>query len=113
MSAFTPAGSGGLPPPSVSIAAATTPTIANVSILLAATEYSYVLPTGTTQFLIRLRGYSSRMQLAYTALGSGTLYVTIDRGAFLAVGDLNLATPVTLYFQADAASQIAEIQSWY
>lgn len=112
MSAFTPAGSGGLPPQSVSIAASTTPTVANVSIPLANTEVSYALPTGTKQFMIRLRGYSSTMKLAYISGNSGTLYLTVDRGAFLAIGELSLTSTVTLYFQADAAAQVAEIQSW-
>lgn len=112
MAVFTPAGSGGLPPSSVTVIGATTPTIANVSVLLASTEYSYALPTSSQQFTIKLRAGGSPLQLAYTSGNSGTTYFTIPSGCSYTVGGLDINNLVTLYFQCPVAGQVAEIETW-
>lgn len=110
MSYFTPAGSGGAPQ-NVTVNGATTPLVVNVSILLAATEYSYVLPTDCKQFLIKLRN-SGRLQVSYSAGQSGITYLTVPSQCFYAESDLALTAPTTIYFQSNLASQIAELQIW-
>lgn len=110
MSAFTPAGSGGVPI-TADIPGIISPTVANVSIPLAGTEQSYTFPLDTKQFLLQLRGVGSRLQFSYVAGTSGTTYVTLYSGAFYAEKDIDNAS-LTIYFQASQASQTLEILSW-
>lgn len=110
MSYFTPSGSAGVPQ-SISISGATNPTTVNVPMLLAATEYSYILPTGTKQFLMKLQG-PSPFQVSYVLGESSTNFLTVPWGCFYAESDLALNAPVTIYFQSSAASQTAEIRIW-
>lgn len=114
MSAFTPAGSGGAPSAPVTIPGLTvlTPTIANVAMLLANTEYSYVLPANSKRFLILLRTPSvAKLKLAYASGDSGILYVTVNPGCHYGEGEI-LAPSLTLYFQATLPGQVAEVVSW-
>lgn len=114
MSSFTPAGSGGQPSTPVVVDGLTviTPTIANVPMALASTEYSYVLPANTRRFLILLRTPSTaKMKLAYASGDSGTLYVTVNPGCHYGEGEI-LSPALTLYFQATLSGQVAEIVSW-
>lgn len=110
MSAFTPSGSGGSVGSTV-LVGSTNPTVANINMPLAATEYSYVLPTNTKKFYIQLRDPSAELKLAYAAGTSGTTYVTVHRGCWFGEADLSV-TGVTLYFQSSVSSQTAEIVSW-
>lgn len=113
MSAFTPAGSGGLPPSPVTVDGLTvaTPTIANISIPLAGTEVSYSLPAGSRRFLVLLRTPSvSKLQLAYVSGDSGILYVTVNPGCHYGEGEIT--SPVTLYLQTTLPGQVAEVVSW-
>lgn len=110
MSAFTPAGSGGLIP-TVSVSGATTPTVAELDLTLAATEYSYTVPTNAKQFLLKLRS-PAVLQVSYVSGQSGTTYITVPRGCFYAESDLNLSGPVTIYMQSPSAAQVAEITLW-
>lgn len=87
------------------------PVIANVSIPTANTEVSYLLPAGTKKFYIKLREANANMKVAYIVGESGTTYVTVHRGNWY--GEDTLTVPLTtIYFQADIASQVAEIVSW-
>lgn len=87
-----------------------TPTIYNIPMTLASTEYSQLLSTNTRRFSIKTRG-SSSLQLAYAAGQSGVTFILIPPGAEYTENDLKL-TGVTLYFQSPAAGQIAEIVEW-
>lgn len=110
MSAFTPAGSGGAPS-TTTIVGATNPTIAHVTMPVSGTEYSYTVPTGAKQFLVKLQSLAV-LQLAYVSGQSGTTYITVPRGCFYAESDLTLTAPVTLYFQANTATQVLEVVFW-
>jgi hypothetical protein len=107
MSTFTSAGG----QQSLTISGATTPTTVNVSMPLAATEYSYTLPAGCKQFIVKLRQLSS-LKVAYVSGQSGTTYLEVPRGCFYAESGLTLSTGVTLYFQSPAAGQVLEVQVW-
>jgi hypothetical protein len=114
LSTFTPSGSAGAVTTvtgSVSVVGATNPTIANVSMPVAATEYSYALPADTKKFYIKLRDPLAEIKLSYTAGASGTTYVTVERGNWYGEEDLSIGM-VTLYFQSSVASQTLEIVSW-
>ena len=88
-----------------------TPTITVVSMPLAATEYSYVLPANCRQFQVKTRS-GAVAQIAYSSGQSGTNYITIPRFCFYAESDLKLVSSVTLYFQSPLASQELEILAW-
>lgn len=108
MSKFTPAGSGGAPV-EAAVSGVTDPTIQNVSLALAATEYVVSLPSGTRRFLLKLRQFAPT-QLSYIAGQSGTDYVTIGSGAFYGESELEVAP--TLYIQSPLAGVTAEVVSW-
>jgi hypothetical protein len=112
MAVFTPSGSGGLPSSPVTTVKPGTPTIDNVSLPLAGTEYSYVLPAGTQRFVLKLRSYSASLQLSYTLGQSGLVYLTLPPGTNYSEADILETVTITLYMQATANSQIVEIVSW-
>lgn len=112
MSAFTPAGSGGLPPSTVTLIVPTTATVANVPVPLATTEVSYALPAGTSRFMVKAREYLADIKLSYSSGTSGTVYITIPRGCNYSEAEVNTGTAHTLYFQTNVASQVVEIISW-
>ncbi len=76
--------------------------------VLASTEYTFDLPVGTRQFLIKLRD-TAVVQFGYV---SGSPYIEIPRGCFLAESDLLLTATTTIYFQSPSANQVAEILVW-
>lgn len=88
---------------------AVTPTIYNVSVLLANTEVSQTLTNNTKSFLIRVRG-ASNLKLAFILGDSGINYITVPAGANYYADGLNFSG--TLYFQTTKASQIVEILEW-
>jgi hypothetical protein len=107
MAVFAPVGSSQI---TASFTGAANPTIANVPMASAATEYSYALPTNTRQFLIKSRS-GAALQVAYVAGDSGLAFVTVNRGCFYGESDLTLGG-IVLYFQSPEAAQTAEIVSW-
>ncbi len=98
------------------------PTIFNVAMTTGGTEYSQALPVHTKRFTFQLRG-ANDCKLCYTALGSGTLYVTIKSGASYTEDNLSPVEEgyskvlgstniITLYFQSAVNTQVAEIVVW-
>jgi hypothetical protein len=106
VSTFTSAGG----QQSVTLTGATTPTVANVAMTTAGTEYSYSLPSGTKKFLIKLRG-GSEFKVAYSATTSGTIYISVAKYNWYGESDMDLSG-LTIYFQSPTASETAEIISW-
>lgn len=86
------------------------PIVENVSIPLADTEVSHVLPTGTKRFLIKLRD-AAIMKLSYAVGTSGTVFLTIPKNCFYSEERIGAGT-TTLYLQSPTASQTVEISSW-
>lgn len=87
------------------------PTIANVSMTLASTEYSYDIPAGTKRFEIKLRALNALLQLAFNSGESGTTYITVNYGDNYVENDVK-AGHLILYFQSPSANQTAEIKTW-
>lgn len=110
MSAFTPAGSGGVTS-SVVIQGSSSPFTAQITMSTAATEYSFTLPVDTKQFILKLEG-DGKLQLSEVSGQSGTIYLTVPRLCFLSESDLSLSSARTLYFQSNLASQVLEIRYW-
>lgn len=109
MSQFSPSGSSG-GTSTVVLSGASNPTVVNVAIVTANTEYSYTLPTNTKKFHLKIRD-NAVLKLTYTAAQSGTTYVTLP--AFNVYTEESLSvTGVTLYFQSTSPTQVVEIISW-
>lgn len=81
--------------------------MANVSLLLANTEYSYALPSGTKQFIIQSRN-PAILRVATVAGETFTNYTTIWKGGSLTISDVNFTGKV-LYIQSNTASTTVEI----
>lgn len=91
---------------------ATTPTIANIAVTLANTEYSYVLPTGTKFFSLKDRDGDSKVRIAYSVGGTATTYFTLNMGNVYEVNELYTNTGFTVYFRSNKAGRVIEIESW-
>jgi len=90
---------------------ATTPQIFNITVPLANTEVSQALPANVKRFLIKVRGYKSKLKLSYTAGQSGTNYIEVSLGNSYGEEGINVPS-LTTYFQTDKANQIVEILAW-
>lgn len=86
-----------------------TPKIYNVSVLLAATEYSQALTNNTKKFTIQCIG-GAKTQLAFVLGDSGLTYVTIQPGTAYCEDGIDFSG--TLYFRCNKAAQIIEIVEW-
>lgn len=87
------------------------PTIANTTMTVANTEYSYAVPANTKKVLIKERSGSSAVKLAYTSGQSGTTYITIPAGSTKYLEGAWL-TGITLYFQCADAGKVIETEIW-
>lgn len=94
--------------------AATTPTLYNVTMTLADTEYSQALPANTKILEIREQsmGYVTRYAFVTGKVAIPTApYRTLGAGEVKTLDNLNLAA-VTLYFACSTAGKILEIEAW-
>lgn len=86
------------------------PTVANVSVTSANTEYSYQFPAGTKAFRIKLENLNALLKVSFKEGESGSTYITIPYGDFLAMKAKVGGS--TIYFQSPSASQTAQIMTW-
>jgi len=91
------------------------PSIFNVTLTSPNTEFSQVLPIGTSRFLIHIRNAAANIKVAYVAGESGTNFITVLGGEKyeeqMIFSETNNA--ITLYFQTpNALSPIVEIVAW-
>lgn len=84
------------------------PNIANVTLLLANTEYSIVLPSDTQRYLIKLRDPTVEFKLRFV---SGSDWITVPRGCNFSEDGLSTSS-LTLYVEALSANQVVELVSW-
>lgn len=96
---------------------AETPTIQNVAMAAANTEYSAAIPVGTKGFRARIRRDGNnppgRLQVTYTASQSNTTYITVMPGEWHSPpADLQTVLGLTIYFRSNKANQVLEIESW-
>lgn len=109
MAQFAPTGPAA--PSVVSTRSKTTPTIQNVTLVAAATEYSITIPTASVAFSIRTRG-CSKCQFAFTSGDSGTNYITLWPGETYNEEGLTSNASITIYIQTPKAGEILEVWSW-
>lgn len=87
-----------------------TPTIYNVAVATAATEFSQALSAGTKNFLIRTVG-NARLQFSFAPGTTATNFITLPKNATYQSPDLDL-TSVTIYFRCDSAPETVQILEW-
>lgn len=87
-----------------------TPTIYNITMTLADTEYSQALPTNCRKFTCKCRG-EYNVKLAFVSGASGTTYLTIPSTQNYWEDHMVLEA-TTLYFQCATAGQVFEIVAW-
>ena len=90
---------------------ATTPNVYNISVASANTEESQALPANTKAFIIRVRGASANLKLAFTSGQSGSTFLSVPRGSSYRESGLNVSS-LTIYFQTDQPSQVVELITW-
>mgnify|MGYP001563702434 CR=1 FL=1 len=95
---------------SINIAPLTTPNIANVTTILADTEYFYTFPANTRKFFLKCRG-NAKLQISYILGQTGINYITTFPGNKHEEIDLKV-TGFSIYFQSNKAGEVVEIRSW-
>lgn len=84
------------------------PTISNLTLTLAATEYSYAVPANTKKIYVKARG-SNDLRFAFVSGDTATLFMTVPAGGGFSVDAIYLRGQ-TIYIQCPgAAGEIAEI----
>jgi len=87
------------------------PTIKNVDIVDANTEYSYTLPDGTSRFEMKVRNLGIPLKICFVSAGSGITYYNLPASQSYREDNIKRGSNI-LYFQAATASQVLEIMSW-
>ena len=88
--------------------AGTTPYVYNLALTTQNTEYSQALPARCKRFVIQCRD-STDIKLSFTALESGTKYLTVKAGSAYSEDMLDPEDVITLYVQCASNTKVAEI----
>lgn len=88
------------------------PTIANIAVPLANTEYSYLIPASTKSFRISVRGGLAKLQLAFVAGKSNIEFTSIGFGCCYSIENITTSALLTAYFQCSKPNEIVEIITW-
>ena len=86
-------------------------TIANTAMATQNTEYSYTIPANVKRIRFKLRALNAPLKFSFTALASGTTYITVPDGETYEINDARLGGK-TLYVQSPTASQVLETEVW-
>ena len=93
------------------ISKATQPTIYNLSMPLANTEYSQALSSHTRKIMIKTRDRTAQLRIAFVATNTATIFITIEGGAIYSEENLDLEG-VTIYLRSNKSTQTVEILEW-
>lgn len=85
------------------------PTVTNLTLTTAGTEYSYTIPEMTSKIQVKART-AVALQVSFTSSQSGTAYFTIP--ANQTYWDDDIRSSVTLYIQSGTNGTVAEILTW-
>ena len=88
-----------------------TPTTTAVTLITAANEKTYVIPAGTKQLAIKLRGTSSPFTYAWSSGQLTAGQITIAAGGVRTIRGVRLGG-TTIFFTAPNNTQIFEIETW-
>lgn len=97
---------------SASSSVGVSPGIINSVAVLAATEYSISLPTGTKKFSIKCRQSNTDIKFSYLSGQSGTSYITIPRANEYENNNLLLDGALTIYYQTNKPAATIEVEYW-
>lgn len=114
MSTFSSTGGSSQFSGSVSVGGASNRGIFNVTMTNADTEYSFVLPTNTRAFVLKIRNTDNKAAVlrVYETSG-GVPYLSINPGGTYARDGMLLLSPMTIYIQCNLSGRIAEIEYYY
>ena len=87
------------------------PEIVNLSLPTANTEVSQAIPSDTKVFSVKIRGGLPLWRLSYTAGGTSTNYIEMNKGTVYKSPIADLGGQ-TVYVRTDKASQTAEFEFW-
>ena len=90
---------------------ATQPTVYNLSMPTANTEYSQALTSSTKKILIKSRDRSAQLRIAFVSGDTALLYITIEPGSVFFEENLDL-TGATIFLRSNKSSQVCEILEW-
>lgn len=90
---------------------AKTPTIYNITAVLAGTQYSQLFPANMLQFKLRARN-NAKLQIAYTTGETSTNFYTLMPGNVYDMVDIDTTFGTTIYFEATKADTVVEIEVW-
>lgn len=85
--------------------------VANISMAIAGSEYSYGIVSGTKKITIKSREKGA-LQLARNAGQSGTNYISIPPGNSYTIDGIDSSVGVVLYFQSTKPADTLEIVYW-
>ncbi len=92
------------------IAQASEPTIYNLSMPLANTEYSLTFSNNTKKFLLRMRT-PAVCKVAFASGETVTKYITVNPMNSYSEDGLDLVS-ITIYLSSSVSGQVAEILEW-
>lgn len=111
MGLFSPSGASPIVG-TTTIAGKRTPTVQNVTLTTAGAEYSFVIPASSVACKFKARN-ASKLQYSYTALASGTNYITLWPGEEETVDLMDASNAaITVYVQASKDNEVIEVISW-
>lgn len=85
------------------------PSILNVTLTDANTEYSFSIPNGTRSFAIKTRNSTQSVKLSFTEGQSGTVYLTLDGASW---SEENILADFDIYVQSPNAGCVLEVILW-
>lgn len=85
------------------------PSIYNVNMIDALTEYSLLLPVGTNRIKLKIKDNLAKFDISYSS-GGPTFSVT--RGAIYEETGLDLTTNRTIYFKSNKDAMVMEVIIW-
>lgn len=97
---------------SIAVSTVDTPTIENLAMPVAGTEYSYSFPAGTSKLWLQARQPLSIMRLAWSLNGTNVKWKTLWTGSYHEEKGLDPAGSYTVYLQSSKANTDVELLSW-
>lgn len=111
MSAFTPAGSGGVPQQIDFMGLSVPPTLQDINILFTSTEQIIILPAGVRKYEIQVFTLG-KLLVGYSPGTSGTLPTEIPRGCYLTDDGIQAGGLINLYVQSPVTGVVARVRYW-
>lgn len=85
------------------------PTVYNVTMTTANTEYSVSLPEGTNRFKLKIRDNEAKYEVGYVSVGNT---FSVPRGNTYEETGLDFSIARTIYFKANKGNLVMEIVAW-